>query len=134
MSDDVAGRMRGLADAPWVARGDAATQAALREGAAEVERLTRALDAAEAQARGAQYREREALATVAMLRAALDAARAPGDAGDLAGLGARAAGGVTGRQWRQCATCGRRFHLRDDEAVPTHEGCVVVTMGEGEGR
>ena len=37
MSDDVAGRMRGLADAPWVARGDAATQAALREGAAEVE-------------------------------------------------------------------------------------------------
>lgn len=127
MSDDVAGRMRGLADAPWVARGDAATQAALREGAAEVDRLTRALDAAEAQARGAQYREREARNEAAMLRARLDGAQgvaevqracavmqaaiatialdrwrradaeiaalraqAQPDAGDLAGLGARA--------------------------------------------
>lgn len=36
---DVATRMRALADAPWVARGDAATVAALREGTDEVERL-----------------------------------------------------------------------------------------------
>lgn len=90
MSDDVAGRMRGLADAPWVARGDAATQAALREGANEVDRLTRELDAAEAAARGAQYREREARNEAAMLRAALDDLRSTPDAGDLAGLGARA--------------------------------------------
>lgn len=64
---DVATRMRALADAPWVARGDTATQAALREGADAVERLT-------AVARGAQYREREALAVVDVLRARLDRA------------------------------------------------------------
>lgn len=39
----VATRLRALADAPWVARGDAATQAALREGAAEIERMEAAL-------------------------------------------------------------------------------------------
>lgn len=67
MTSDVVGRMRALADAPWIARGDAATQAALRAGADEVERLRFA-------ATGAQYREREAVSEVAMLRAALDAA------------------------------------------------------------
>ena len=62
----VADRLRALADAPWSERGDAATQAALREGADAVERLA-------AVARGAQYREREALATVAVLRTREDA-------------------------------------------------------------
>ena len=41
---------------------------------------------------GAQYREREALATVAVLRARLDALRSPVVTGDLAGLGRRERG------------------------------------------
>jgi len=103
---------------------------------AEVERLA-------AVARGAQYREREALAVVAVLRARLDEARetlddveprlakahasiarlardgAKGDASD-AGLGARSIGAAA-RQWRQCSRCGRCFWLADTEAVPAHQ-------------
>lgn len=115
---DVADRMRALADAPWVARGDAATQSALREGADEVERLT-------AVARGAQYREREALAVVAVLRARLDGALDERD-----GVG-------TVRQWRGCHRCGRCFLLADTEAVPGHGVTVdgvdrdCGTKGEG---
>lgn len=41
---------------------------------------------------GAQYREREAWATVEVLRARLDALRSPVVAGDLAGLGRRERG------------------------------------------
>lgn len=86
MSRDVVARMRAMADDVY-----SSTEAALyREGANEVDRLTRELDAAEAQARGAQYREREARNEAAMLRAALDDLRSTPDAGDLAGLGARA--------------------------------------------
>lgn len=98
---DVATRLRTLADAPWVARGDAATQAALREGADEVERLRllcdtqAALIAAqaahiaiddreealtdamiarhEAAARGMAWELAEARNEVAVLRARLDA-------------------------------------------------------------
>jgi len=140
----VADRLRALADAPWSERGDAATQAALREGADAVERLA-------AVARGAQYREREARNEVAMLRGALDDAkragevqracallqgtiaaialdrwrraddaRAQADAGDLAGLARREAGPVTRRQWRACARCGREHWLADGEAAPLH--------------
>lgn len=67
MTPDVARRLRALAATRWIDRSDEATRAALGEGADEIERLT-------AQARGAQYREREALATVAMLRVALERA------------------------------------------------------------
>lgn len=135
-SDTVAEHLRALAATRWIDRSDEATRAALTEGAAEVERLTRALDterdtlafhvgladdalrdlcavcdalgarakrsdplpavaemveaaqalraraeapalevdALQAVARGAQYREREALAQVDVLRAALDRA------------------------------------------------------------
>jgi len=164
MAEDVALRLRALAATRWVDRSDAATRAALLEGADEVERLRGLLDArttgdgalldralsreaslrvelagAQAVARGAQYREREALAVVAALRAKADG----GDAGDLAGLGRREAGEV--RRWRGCHRCGRCFLLADDEAVPGHgvrdawgadRACgAAVTVGEGsEGR
>lgn len=256
----VAERLRALAATRWIDRSDEATRAALTEGAAEVERLVRALaderdtlafhvelandalrdlhavcdalgararrsdplpaveelvgaaqalraraeapvlevDALRALARGAQYREREALAQVEVLRARLDAAvssrdvwrslertasaqrgeavseereacaalcdaidegadcgggfalecavaiRARGGAravdvlaasvgalngvaaaGDLAGLGARAAGAVTRRQWRQCRRCVRCFWLTPDESVPEHQAQVM---------
>ena len=150
----VADRLRALADAPWSERGDAATQAALREGADAVERLA-------AVARGAQYRAREALAPVGVLRAWEDA-RADGAAhhdvlaasvgaldgvgaaGDLAALARREAGPVTRRQWRACARCGRCFWLADTEAMPGHgvrdawgadRACGAVVTSEGsEGR
>lgn len=244
MAHGVALRLRALAATRWIDRSDEATRAALTEGAAEVERLVRALaderdtlafhvelandalrdlhavcdalgararrsdplpaveelvgaaqalraraeapvlevDALRALARGAQYREREALAQVEVLRAALDRALderdeaenrvenleiartigprvaevrralAQGDAGDpgdpmercpigtyaatvlgygaqpvgdLAGLGARAAGAVTRRQWRQCRRCVRCFWLTPDESVPEHQAQVM---------
>ncbi len=102
MAEDVALRLRALAATRWIDRSDEATVGALLAGADEVEMLTRELDStwrrvasdgdlierlfaevagyvdrlatAEALARGAQYREREALAVVAMLRARLDGA------------------------------------------------------------
>lgn len=108
---------------------------------AEVERLA-------AVARGAQYREREALAVVAMLRARLAtemeardaaenrvenleialtigprvdevrAALAQATAPDLAALARREAGSA--HQWRQCRRCGRCFWLTAEESVPPH--------------
>ena len=73
MAHGVALRLRALAATRWIDRSDEATREALTEGAAEVERLARELADAEAVARGAQYREREALGEVAVLRARLDA-------------------------------------------------------------
>ena len=184
----VADRLRALLETPADSRHEWAVDEALSDGADEVEMLTRELDstwrrvasdgdlirqlfaevveyvdrlaAAEALARGAQYREREALATVGVLRAREDA-RAEWDAhhdvlaasvgaldgvgaaGDLAALARREAGPVMRRQWRACARCGREHWLADGEAVPLH-GWVdpwgaaqgaAVTVGEGsEGR
>lgn len=69
---DVAGRMRALADAPWRDRGDAATQAALREGAGEIERL-------HAAARAAAWALSQAEATAAVLRGRVEASQAAHD-------------------------------------------------------
>lgn len=131
-SDTVAERLRALAATRWIDRSDEATREALLAGADEVERLAAELDfarrqregdgdlirrlyaeggeyvdrlaTAEALARGAQYREREARNEVAVLRARLDGVRSLVVTGDLAGLGRR-----EGRTW-------------------------TVTVGEGEGR
>lgn len=87
---DVAATLRGMASGEAVWFRDDQTREALSAGTDEIERLRTELAAAQAQARGAQYREREARNEAAMLRAALGAMRSTPDAGDLAGLGARA--------------------------------------------
>ena len=69
---DVATRLRALADAPWRDRGDAATQAALREGAGEIERLRAVLSRA-----GRALSQAEA--TAAVLRGRFEASQAAHD-------------------------------------------------------
>lgn len=91
-ADEVERLMRELDAARRQSEGDGDLIARLF---AEVAEYVDRLAAAEAQARGAQYREREARNEATMLRALLDAARATGDAGDLVGLGRRESWTVT---------------------------------------